>query len=134
MSEVGVNDLSSSDDPRLRCASPRREGTLQIVPARVRRALRLVEPRTVNQLHGYVRAVLGFDMPRVAMAPGHNAPFDYLVHSFFEDRLPRDVIVWTNRGGGKTQLGAIATLLDMLFKPGVQIRILGGSFEQSTKM
>lgn len=129
-----MNEIAMSDDPRLRCAAPRREGKLQIAPVRVRRALRLVEPRTVNQLHGYVRAVLGFDMPRVAMVPGHNAPFDYLVHSFFEDRLPRDVIVWANRGGGKTQLGAIATLLDMLFKPGVQIRILGGSFEQSTKM
>lgn len=106
----------------------------RVVPLRVRRALRLVEPRTENQLHGYVRAVLGFDMPRVPMVQGHQAPFDYLVHSFFEDRLGRDVIVWANRGGGKTQLGAIATLLDMLFKPGVQIRILGGSFEQSSKM
>ncbi len=45
-----------------------------------------------------------------------------------------DLIVWANRGGGKTYLGAIATLLDLLFKPGIQVRILGGSFEQSSKM
>ena len=31
-------------------------------------------------------------------------------------------------------LGAAATLLDLLFKPGVQVRILGGSLEQSQKM
>jgi hypothetical protein len=45
-----------------------------------------------------------------------------------------DVVVWANRGGGKTMLGAVATMLDLLFKPGVQVRILGGSFEQSDKM
>ena len=45
-----------------------------------------------------------------------------------------DLVVWANRGGGKTMLGAVATLLDLLFKPGIQVRILGGSFEQSSKM
>lgn len=45
-----------------------------------------------------------------------------------------DVIVWANRGGGKTMLGAAATALDLLFKPGVQVRILGGSLAQSSRM
>jgi len=45
-----------------------------------------------------------------------------------------DCIVWANRGGGKTELAAIATLLDCIFKPGCQIRILGGSGEQSGRM
>lgn len=31
-------------------------------------------------------------------------------------------------------LGAVATLLDMIFKPGIAIRILGGSLDQSLKM
>jgi hypothetical protein len=31
-------------------------------------------------------------------------------------------------------LGAVATLLDLLFKPGIQVRVLGGSLEQSEKM
>jgi len=43
-------------------------------------------------------------------------------------------VVWACRGGGKTALGAVATLLDMLFKPGVRVRLLGGSLEQSAKM
>ena len=30
-------------------------------------------------------------------------------------------------------VGAGATLLDLLFQPGIQVRILGGSFEQSEK-
>lgn len=98
------------------------------------RAARLIMPRTSQQLHAYVRLVLGFHMPRKTIVPGHTAPFSYIEHAFFEDQQPRDCVVWANRGGGKTQLGAIATLLDLLFKPGIEIRILGGSFDQSAKM
>jgi hypothetical protein len=100
----------------------------------LRREMRFMQPTTVTELHAYVSAVLGFFMPPRAMVDGHVSPLAYLEHAFFEDRLPRDAIVWANRGGGKTQLGAIATLLDLLFKPGIQIRILGGSFDQSSKM
>jgi hypothetical protein len=42
--------------------------------------------------------------------------------------------VWAPRGGGKTKLGAVATLLDLVHKRGCSIRILGGSLEQSMKM
>lgn len=45
-----------------------------------------------------------------------------------------DSIVWANRAGGKTELAAVATLLDAIFKPDCQIRILGGSGEQSSRM
>ncbi len=109
-----------------------------IVPSptgvQVRRALRLVRPVTADELHGYIRAVLGFDVPRTPRLEGHSAPFDYLCHAFFETDPVRDCIVWANRGGGKTRYGAIATLLDLLFKPGIQVRILGGSLEQSSRM
>ncbi|NJL30770.1 MAG: hypothetical protein HC898_03590 [Phycisphaerales bacterium] len=46
----------------------------------------------------------------------------------------QDCLVWANRGGGKTMLGAAATVLDLIFKPGIQVRILGGSLGQSSKM
>ena len=52
---------------------------------------------------------------------------------FFED-VGGDVVVWANRGGGKTFMGAVATLLDLIFKPGIQVRILGGSLDQSSRM
>ncbi|TVQ53436.1 MAG: hypothetical protein EA377_07945 [Phycisphaerales bacterium] len=107
---------------------------IALPPFEVRHAMRLVKPRSANQLHGYVRSVLGFSMPRHPIVRGHTAPFAYLEHAYFERCTPRDCLVWANRGGGKTQLGAIATLLDLLFKPGIQIRILGGSLEQSSKM
>ena len=101
-----------------------------------RRVVRLTMPRTPNQLHSYIATVLGFHLPRHPLIAGHSAPFDYLEHSFFEDQggKSRDCLVWASRGGGKTQIAAIATLLDLIFKPGIQVRILGGSFDQSSRM
>ncbi|HYE63581.1 MAG TPA: hypothetical protein VD997_16440 [Phycisphaerales bacterium] len=48
--------------------------------------------------------------------------------------VPTDCVVWANRGGGKTFLGAVATLLDLLFRPTIEVRILAGSLEQSKRM
>ncbi|MFG0253195.1 MAG: hypothetical protein ACF8NJ_10010 [Phycisphaerales bacterium JB038] len=106
-----------------------------VVSRQVRRALRSLPPATPDELHGWLRAVLGLFIPRRPLVAGHAAPFDYLCHTYFEDTPgPRDAVVWANRGGGKTMLGAVAKLLDLLFKPGVRIRILGGSREQSERM
>ena len=119
--------------------------TMRVIE-RVRRS----RPRTRLHLQAYVKGFLGLDIPGRRMCPGHDSPLDYLAWAVLQEDGPRrhkdtkeiifedkehvrDCVVWANRGGGKTQLGAIATLLDMLFKPGIQIRILGGSFEQSSK-
>lgn len=106
-------------------------------------------PLTPAALHRFVHAALGYRVPTRPLIAGHQAPFEYLAHSFFEDEtagdpsdpaawnrraLGRDCIVWASRSGGKTMLGAIATLLDMIFKPGIQVRILAGSLEQSSRM
>lgn len=95
-----------------------------------------LRPRTEDELHRFVSRVFDLDVPRVAINAGSCAPFEYLAHTFFERSGAErtDCVVWANRGGGKTLLGAVATLLDLLFKPGVQVRILGGSLEQSSKM
>lgn len=95
------------------------------------RFLMAMKPTTPDALHGFVRRGLGLDVGRTAVSRGSTPPFDYLCHTFFDGG---DCVVWANRGGGKTMLGAVATLLDLLFKPGVQVRILGGSLEQSSKM
>jgi hypothetical protein len=73
-------------------------------------------------------------LPNRPTCPGHCTPLDYLDHVFFERGNPADTVVWACRGGGKTMIGALATLLDLLFKPGIQIRILGGSRDQSERM
>ena len=91
-------------------------------------------PRTPDELHAWIERWLGVTIARRALIEGHAAPFDYLRHAFFEDASPRDCVVWANRGGGKTFLAAIASLLDLLFKDGIEIRVLGGSLEQAKRM
>jgi hypothetical protein len=109
-------------------------------------------PTTPDGLHRWLVENLNLRVPQRALIASHTAAFDYLVHSFFEGRLVRaeggdepgawvptdtpvaDCVVWASRGGGKTFLGAVATLLDMIFKPGIEVRVLGGSMEQSRRM
>jgi len=109
--------------------------------ANVYSELRKIRPRTRPDLKNYVKAFLGIDVPDKAICPDHQSPLDYLWHSFSADSGPNkasaqnaDVIVWANRAGGKTELAAIATLLDCVHKPNCQVRILGGSGEQAGRM
>jgi hypothetical protein len=101
-------------------------------------------PGTRRDLKNYVKAFLGIDVPDKQICPDHHSPMDYLWHSYSRD-LQRetnrpsaiaigDCIVWANRAGGKTELAAVATLLDCILKPGCQVRILGGSGEQAGRM
>lgn len=97
-------------------------------------------PTSPRELHHLLSAELGLRIARAALVEGNSAPFDYLCHAFFEPGMrghtpgPRDAIVWACRGGGKTFLGALATMLDLIFKPGVEVRILAGSLEQAGRM
>jgi hypothetical protein len=64
---------------------------------------------------------------------------EYLQHTFFSDfaqlsGINADAVVWANRAGGKTLLAAAATLLDCIFKPNCQVRILAGSGAQAGRM
>ncbi len=87
---------------------------------------------TEDELHRWVKSILGIDVPRVPVCEHHDAPFEYLCRAYFEPAS--DLVVWAPRGGGKTRLAAVATLLDLLHKPGSSVRILGGSLEQSLRM
>lgn len=104
-------------------------------------------PKTTADLHAWLRTELGLVFPTRALIDGHAAPFDYLCHAFFDGGVPvdgaglpqidqrsPDCVVWANRGGGKTFLGAVATLLDLVFKPTIEIRILAGSLDQGRNM
>jgi len=107
--------------------------------------LRRTRPAAKRDLKNYVKVFLGIDVPDKIICPDHSSPMDYLWHSFSADiactvhsrskrPLNADAVVWANRAGGKTELAAIATLLDCMFKPNCQVRILGGSGEQATRM
>lgn len=101
------------------------------------------------ELRAWLKGELDLEIPDTALIEGHSAPFDYLCHAFFDGRpdgrggagagvrsgvASSDSIVWANRGGGKTFLAAVATLLDLVHKPGISVRILGGSLDQSKRL
>ncbi|MHC4103346.1 MAG: hypothetical protein ACYSR9_00290, partial [Planctomycetota bacterium] len=113
--------------------------------ARIYTELRRTRPTAKRDLKNYVKVFLGIDVPDKRICPEHSSPMDYLWHSFSADaarahhssckRPPNaDAVIWANRAGGKTELAAVATLLDCVFKPNCQVRILGGSGEQATRM
>lgn len=93
-------------------------------------------PKNSEELRALVQRVFEVHVPSGAIAKDNQAPLDYLSHAFFEapGQASADCVVWANRGGGKTFLGALASVLDMVFKDGIQVRILGGSLEQSQRM
>lgn len=97
-------------------------------------------PTTPAELAAFLREHVDLTVPDTALIPTNAAPIEYICHAFFEASMlttppgPRDCVVWANRGGGKTFLGALATLLDLTFKPGIEIRILAGSREQAQRM
>jgi hypothetical protein len=92
----------------------------------------LLPCQTPAALRAWAEVFLGLKVPAAPVCPEHDAPLAYLAHAYFEPTA--DLVVWAPRGGGKTRLGAVATLLDLLHKPGVGVRILGGSAEQSLRM
>lgn len=97
------------------------------------RQLEALRPFNAKELHRFIKQSMNLDVVRQPVVEGNAAPFDYLCETFFEGSAG-DMVVWANRGGGKTLLGAMATLLDMIYKPGIQICILGGSMHQSSRM
>jgi hypothetical protein len=102
-------------------------------------SLRRIRPATKDDLKNYIKVFLGIDVPDKRICPEHSSPLDYIWHSFncdFSNPKPAntDCVVWANRGGGKTELAAVATLLDCVFKPNCEVRILAGSEEQVGRM
>ncbi|AQQ71291.1 Terminase-like family protein [Limihaloglobus sulfuriphilus] len=98
----------------------------------------LKRPAGRRQLREYVEKYFNIQVPSQRLSSAGSCPLDYLWHSFSADTnkklINTDCIVWANRGGGKTMLAAAATILDCVFKPGCQIRILAGSFDQANRM
>ena len=88
-------------------------------------------PSTREELGEFIRKAFGISVPDVRMCGHHDTPMDYLWASF---RDQADLLVWSNRGGGKTMLAAVATLLDAMFRAPVSVRVLGGSFGQSDRL
>lgn len=111
----------------------------KITASELSRRLRLKRPKTKNHLRDYIKFFIGVDVPNKVLTEGHSSPMDYVWHSFNSDFLKEkkanaDCVVWANRGGSKTETAAILNVLDCVFKPDIQIRILSGSGYQAGRM
>jgi len=88
-------------------------------------------PGNPSELAALVQRHLGIKVPAKILCPGHQPPLDYLCASFFDQQ---DLLIWANRGGGKTLMAAVATILDAVYRAPIHIRVLGGSFDQSDRL
>ena len=99
--------------------------------------LRKTMPKEKADLKNYLAVFLSLNIGDTKICPEHNCPMDYLWHcwgSDFDRNRNGDCVVWACRGGGKTLIAAVATLLDCIFKPSCKVRILAGSQLQALRM
>src|SRR5213596_3600741 len=61
-------------------------------------------PQTDDELHDWIKAEFGLDIPRVSVCEGHDAPFDFIADLYFE--RTDAALLMANRGGSKTFLVA----------------------------
>lgn len=89
-------------------------------------------PQTNEELWWWVLATWGVKIPRVAVCPGHCAPFDAFADAFF---ARHSTAIWkASRGfGGKTQLLSILGMSELVAL-GAFVTILGGSGAQSQRV
>lgn len=89
-------------------------------------------PDSKEHLAVYIALVLGYKIPNKKVCENHVSPLDAIWDAYSEQT---HFDIWhAMRGSGKTQDLAILTWLESVFKPQCGTTILGGSFEQSTKI
>lgn len=86
-------------------------------------ALFLSKPTTRQQLHDFIELFMHYDIIMEPVCEEHNSQMDYLWHSYNDKG---DCVYLGCRGSGKTATGGIGTIVDSMFKPGFQTRIIGG--------
>lgn len=88
-------------------------------------------PMTDDELHTWIKAELGINIPREAVCENHNSPFSFVADFFFERE--NSGIVVANRGGSKTFGVAILHYLNGKFKAGIEGFTFGATEAQSKR-
>ena len=87
------------------------------------------KPANDDELHRWIKDVIGIDMVREATQDGHQTPFQFIADAFFERKTY--LVEQGPRGGGKTIGFAILAFLCLLFKPDMWIVYVGGTQKQA---
>jgi hypothetical protein len=88
-------------------------------------------PQNDDELHAWIKAELGIDIPRESVCEGHDAPFTFIADLFFE--RTEAALLMANRGGSKTFLVALLHWLNSRFKPGCESATFGATEAQSLR-
>jgi len=88
---------------------------------------------TDDDLWEYIRIFLGYEIPRVAFCPEHDAPFDTIADAFFDRFYVGGAVAHANRGGGKTLNTAILHNCCMVLQPGIELAHVGAVERQGQK-
>lgn len=85
-------------------------------------------PHDDDALWWWIKAYMGYSVPKVPVCPNHSSPFQIIADNFF-DRYSFQLAV-ASRKGGKTINAAIITLLNSYFKERCGTINMAGSEEQ----
>ena len=88
--------------------------------------------KTEEELHDWIEAYTGLELPKTAVCPGHHSPWE-IFKTIHLDR-PSVALVLGSRGSGKSFLSALDTHLTSRWDPKHGTRILGGSKHQSAQI
>lgn len=88
-------------------------------------------PQNDDELHAFIKERWGLHIARVAVDPGHAAPFDVVADVFFDRETA--VLVIGGRETGKTMDVAVIHALKARFRPGYEGISAGAIEEQSKK-
>lgn len=89
-------------------------------------------PNSEQKLWEAIRDWCGIEIPRKAVCPGHQAPFDFVADAYFERGLP-DKMAIGNRGSGKTEDVAALHAVNSRTKPGHEGASAGAVESQASK-
>lgn len=89
-----------------------------------------VGPQTDDELHAFIKDKYKIHVPRIAVTPGHDAPFDFIADAFFQRETSQLVVA--NREGSKTFSVAVIHALMARFYPGYE-GLTAGAIEIQSK-
>lgn len=88
-------------------------------------------PTNDDELHEFIKRRTGFDIPRVAVCPDHQAPFAFMADGYFN--RSRAILVLGSREGGKTLGVAILHYVNAETKPGIEACTFGAIEAQANR-
>lgn len=98
--------------------------------------------KTADDLHRFITTLTREPMPCKPICSGHQTPFHYMFNSFFADYLHPitgeymgllNQLAIASRGGSKTSTTGKNNVIDLIFKPGVEVASVGAVKTQAAK-